>query len=86
MTELIKTLKLHFNNIYKESICNGNGEDYDDYKVNDYKFIEKVIINYINNNKSINIKTMNFIITKLDMYHTEFIYMVLDKLEEEGVV
>ncbi len=77
MAELINILKTHFNNIYKQSIRDGNGEDYDDSEVNDYKFIEEVIINYVNDNKPINIKKMNSIIFTLDMYHTEFIYMVL---------
>ena len=77
MAELINILKTHFNNIYKQSIRDGNGEDYDDREVNDYDFIEKVIINYVNDNKPINIKKMNSIISTLDMYHTEFIYMVL---------
>jgi len=77
MTELINILKTHFNNIYKQSIRDGNGEDYNDSEVNDYKFIEEVIINYVNDNKPINIKKMNSIIFTLDMYHTEFIYMVL---------
>ena len=30
MTELINTLKTHFNNIYNQSIRDGNGEDYND--------------------------------------------------------
>jgi hypothetical protein len=77
MAELINILKTHYNNIYKQSIRDGNGEDYDDREVNDYDFIEKVIINYVNDNKPINIKKMNSIISTLDMYHTEFIYMVL---------
>ena len=77
MAELINILKTHFNNIYKQSIRDGNGEDYNDSEVNDYKFIEEVIINYVNDNKPINIKKMNSIISTLDIYHTEFIYMVL---------